>query len=132
MSGRKELNFLVDALAFLCFAFMVSTGVILYFLLPPGTGERLAIWGLGRHEWGDVHFYTSIAFLAVLSIHLVLHWKWIIALIKGRESKYSRERLLCAVLATLALLAIAFAPTLSPVVSAGRGERRGVGHHQGR
>lgn len=33
--------------------------------------------GLGRHDWGDLHFYAAIFFLLLLILHLYLHWAWI-------------------------------------------------------
>jgi hypothetical protein len=33
--------------------------------------------GLGRHDWGDVHFILALLFLVVILVHIVLHWSWI-------------------------------------------------------
>lgn len=32
---------------------------------------------MSRHEWGEIHFYLSLGFLAILIFHLFLHWGWI-------------------------------------------------------
>lgn len=73
---RTTLNFLVDFVAFLFMLGMIGTGLLVRFALPPGTGGRLSIWGLGRHDWGDMHYYFAIGLVVLLLIHLVLHWSW--------------------------------------------------------
>lgn len=74
---RNVLNLLIDFLAAFCFVGMIATGYILHFPLPPGTHRSLVLWGLSRHQWGEVHFWISLALLLVLLIHLVLHWQWV-------------------------------------------------------
>ncbi len=73
---RTTLNFLVDTVALLFMAGMIATGLIVRYALPPGTGGRASIWGMGRHDWGDLHFYVAIGLLVLLIVHLSLHWFW--------------------------------------------------------
>ncbi|MBT8263112.1 MAG: DUF4405 domain-containing protein [Bacteroidia bacterium] len=119
---KSRKNFVVDSLAFICFVFLVSTGVILHYILPPGSGHSRSIWGMGRHDWGDIHFYFSVGFLAILVLHLFLHWRWIVNLIKGRKRKTSGRRAVLGLVGALAILAIALAPILTPVEGTGRGK----------
>lgn len=58
---------------------MAGTGLLLAFRLPPGSrgGRGLTAMGWDRHEWGDVHTWLSYAFLALIVIHLALHWRWL-------------------------------------------------------
>jgi hypothetical protein len=116
---RSRKNFAIDSLAFICFVFLVSTGVIMYYILPPGSGRGRTIWGLDRHEWGDIHFYFSVGFLAILAIHLFLHWNWIVSLVKGKKRETSGRRALLGLVGALAVLAIALTPILTPVESSG-------------
>jgi hypothetical protein len=76
---RTALNLLIDFLAAACFIGMIATGYLLHFPLPPGTNKSLVLWGLSRHQWGEVHFWISLALLMVLMIHLVLHWQWVVS-----------------------------------------------------
>lgn len=117
MGNRTRLNFIIDALALAAITLLISTGVILHYQLPPGSGHRLSIWGLGRHDWGEVHLILSLVFLGVLSCHLFLHWRWVASVARGREHQQSGSRLLLGIIGVLALLAIALAPVLSPVTS---------------
>lgn len=82
--NRGILNLVIDILAALCLLVMILTGYLLRFPLPPTTNRTHELWGLSRHEWGAVHSWASLALLAVLAIHVVLHWEWIFATIRHR------------------------------------------------
>jgi hypothetical protein len=121
---KNVINILVDALSFVVFLAMVSTGLILNFILPPGSGrvERLMrgsgrreqtielFMGLARHEWGTIHFYIAMTFLGFLIIHLYLHWTWIKAVsfgTKDRPQPLSRK-LMAAIILVLMILSLVF------------------------
>jgi hypothetical protein len=121
---RPTLNFLIDAAAFVGFVFLVSTGVLMRYVLPPGSGARSVVWGLDRHDWGALHFWISAAFLAVLAFHLVLHGRWILSVLRGRPRQGSGSRVALGLVGLMAVLAIALAPLVSPVE---RVDREGAG-----
>jgi hypothetical protein len=57
------------------------SGFILWFALPSGGGRRgleSLYWGLSRHSWIAIHDWVAIALTAVVVIHLLLHWKWVV------------------------------------------------------
>lgn len=89
---RTTTNFAVDALAYLSLLGLAGTGLLIRWVLPPGTGHRYSVWGLTRHDWGDVHFYFVIAFAALVMIHLVLHWSWICAASRRLASSHPRGK----------------------------------------
>lgn len=76
---RDTLNFLVDALALVAFLGLLATGLILWTLLPPGSrgGHGLSLWGLTRHDFGDIHFWIAVALVVLLILHVALHWTWV-------------------------------------------------------
>lgn len=87
---RSSLNFIVDLVSFIDLLALIITGIIIKLVLPPGTGGRgrqlheglgrehiKEFWAMSRHEWGDIHFYLAIAFVVLMVVHIVLHWKWI-------------------------------------------------------
>lgn len=84
--NRTVLNLTVDFVATLLFLSMIATGYLLRFPLPPGSNKSLSLWGLSRHQWGDLHFWISAALLLVMLIHLALHWNWIVSTIGKRCS----------------------------------------------
>ena len=108
-------RFIIDIIAFTSFVFLTSTGVLLFYLLPPGSGRGSTIWQMDRHEWGDIHFYLAVSFLIILAYHVIQHWRWILSLIKGRPRSYSRNRVAFGFVGLFALLAIAVAPLITPV-----------------
>lgn len=112
---RPALNFLVDAAAFVGFVFLVSTGVLMRYVLPPGSGKRTLVWGLDRHDWGALHFWIAAAFLAVLASHVVLHGKWILSVLRGRPRQGSGARVALGLVGLFAILALGVAPLVSPV-----------------
>ena len=111
----SKKNFIVDIFAFICFVFLISTGIILYYSLPKGSGHSNTIWNLDRHEWGNIHFWIAVLFLLILALHFVLHWKWIVSLTKGRPRTNSRNRTAMGLVGLVALVAIALAPIITPV-----------------
>ncbi len=121
---KKQINFIIDFIAYIAFVFLVTTGVLMRYLLPPGSGRHSAIWGLDRHQWGDIHYWVSLVFLAILVFHLVLHWNWIVCLLRRREQKASGGRFLLGLLGAITILLIALAPLLSRVESTGQGSLR--------
>ena len=67
------------------------SGFVLWLALPQGggwRGGRLAggaeytFWSLSRHTWLDIHDWVAVAIVAVIIIHLALHWKWIFYMTK--------------------------------------------------
>lgn len=125
---RTTLNFWIDALAFVGFLFLTTSGILLRYQLPPGSGRLDAmgggqrgqekpvsvLWGLTRHEWGDVHYYVALGLMAVLAFHLVLHWKWIVCVTRGKPIEGSGYRLGLGVIGLLAVLLLAVAPLFAP------------------
>lgn len=95
---RTTLHFVVDLIAFVNLLLLATTGTILKWVLPPGsgggggghgygfrggrgpgpgTGQVQQLLGLGRHDWGDVHFVLALLFVLLILLHIVLHWTWI-------------------------------------------------------
>jgi hypothetical protein len=112
---RSTVNFAVDYLGFVAFVLLTATGVLMRYVLPPGSGHFTTIWTLDRHEWGSIHFWIAIAFLAILTLHLFLHWRWIMAVLTRRPREDSGARVALGVVGLVALLALASAPFFSPV-----------------
>jgi hypothetical protein len=63
------------------------TGFVLWLGFPEGGGgagrfsggiSNLSVWGLTKHTWIDIHDWVAVALVAVVLLHIILHWKWII------------------------------------------------------
>jgi hypothetical protein len=80
-------HLLIDLIAAALMLGMLSTGYILRFPLPPGSNKYLTLWGLTRHQWGDVHFWISLGLVTVILLHVCVHWQWIAISVKRRLSR---------------------------------------------
>jgi hypothetical protein len=116
---RPRLNFLIDAVAFVAFVFLTTTGVLSRYVLPPGSGRYATLWGLDRHGWGDIHFWVAVLLLGTLALHIVLHWRWVVTMVRGQRSEASGIRVALGVVGLLGLLGIAAVPLLAPVERTG-------------
>ncbi len=116
---KKRMHAIIDAIAFACFVFITATGLLMHYILPPGSGRFIELWGMDRHQWGQIHFWISVAFLVVLALHVVLHWKWIISMVKGRPAEGSTYRIALSLLAVAALLVLAASPFFAGVEQTG-------------
>ncbi len=74
---RNTLNVLIDAITALLALSMVLTGVMLRWVLPPGSGQQRTLWGLDRHAWGDIHWWLAVVLVGVVIVHVALHWRWV-------------------------------------------------------
>jgi len=77
---RTDWQYLVDTLLFLSIAGIALIGFLMGLFLPKGPNAQESakyFLGLHRHQWGNIHFTLSIAFVVLVIIHLVLSWNWI-------------------------------------------------------
>ena len=114
----------LDFFSFVALMLMLSTGVFLKVTLPPRSGGD-EVWGLSRHEWGDIHFSLSVIFLLFMSAHLVAHAKFIKSVIIGKAPTEKYYRIVAGIIGVIALIALAFSPVISPVTDVQRGQQ----HH---
>lgn len=112
---RTNLDLIVDGAAFVGFVLLTATGVLMRYILPPGSGHYSTIWSLDRHEWGGIHFWISVVFFALLALHLLLHWRWIVSVVTRRPREGSGLRAGLGILGLAAVLALSISPLLTPV-----------------
>ncbi len=124
--NRSTLILLIDIVAFIGFVFLTTTGILLHYLLPPGSGRWSEIWSLGRHDWGAIHFWIALAFFAILSLHLFLHWRVVAGLLRGHRPEQMNWRIVLGLLALLAVILLAVAPLFGTTAVGGDS----VGAHQ--
>ena len=39
------------------------------------------LWGLSRHDYGNIHFKLALAVIPLMLLHIILHWSWVCATI---------------------------------------------------
>ena len=69
---------IVDALLYVCMLNVTFIGILLGFFIGKGSSPARpkVLWGLHRHEWGDLHLWFSLALIALVLIHLILQISW--------------------------------------------------------
>jgi hypothetical protein len=88
MVSKAKVNFVVDAMILIVFLVAAVTGLVLM-TMPHGgyQGGRnpdfdATVLSLSRGEWNDLHVWSSLGMMAGIVVHLVLHWKWILCMVK--------------------------------------------------
>ena len=112
---KRDLNFWIDAAAFLVFAMMTASGLLMKYNLPPGLCyKKHMIWGMQRHDWGDFHFWLAVAFFSLMAVHLFLHWRWIVSVATGKPKEATPLRIWMGIFGLAGVVALSVAPFLSP------------------
>jgi hypothetical protein len=117
--SKSIINFIVDAVAFIAIVLLAATGVLMRYVLPAGSGHFITLWGMDRHEWGQIHFWIAIALIGIMVIHLFLHWRWIVCIVKGTSHSGKAVRVALAMGGVTVLFGLAVVPFLSQVEEAG-------------
>jgi cytochrome b561 len=90
MTKVKEL-YITTIILFILFLFEVLSGCVIWLILPRGRldyynmlcGSGRTFWGLQRNVWADLHGWVAITIAAIIIIHLVMNWRWVVATTKN-------------------------------------------------
>jgi hypothetical protein len=86
--SKSKINFAVDSIIGVAFVLSALSGIVLY-LVPGGyQGGRNPNYGreilfLDHHGWTNLHTWASFVMIAGVAVHLVLHWRWILCMVKN-------------------------------------------------
>lgn len=79
---RGTILFWLVAASAVLMLFELASGVILWFVLPAGQGFRSSglaqVWGFDRHTWIGLHDWAAVMLVAVVVVHVAMHWKWVV------------------------------------------------------
>ncbi len=82
LSLQTRKNWYVDTLLLSCLVVASISGI--YFLFVPSggyQGGRNPYYGMtflfDRHSWGDIHQWGGVLMIAIVLIHLPIHWGWV-------------------------------------------------------
>ena len=137
MMNKAKLNLVIDGLLFLNAAAIAGIGLLVKYVLVPGFREweiygrnvDLRFWGLDRHEWGAIHYVLGLVFLALLVLHVVLHWGMIVSISRKLIPSRLARRVVATMLVVLGILLMAFSVFVKPEIQErGKGLGRGDGH----
>lgn len=80
--NRNTLNFVIDLITLVVMWGLLTTGLLIRYVLPAGSGHWLTLNGWNRHDWGDVHFWLAATTCALILIHAWMHWQWVCATVR--------------------------------------------------
>lgn len=122
MRIRDKFNLLIDLLLTLAMVLVAGIGFLIKYILPPGRerilkygdNRDLFFLGLDRHQWGEIHLVVAFAMLALLLLHILLHWQTLLCLARKAVPAAWLRRFLWLVIGVLCLVLFLFAFFISP------------------
>jgi cytochrome b subunit of formate dehydrogenase len=87
MSLKPKWNLLLNSVIALAFVLTAVTGLVFFFGLAGsgfqgGRGAMTESWLLARDAWRSLHDWFGLAMITGVMVHVVVHWKWIVAAVK--------------------------------------------------
>jgi hypothetical protein len=89
MTAKSSTNLWIDVISLIVMIGLALTGGLIHWVLPAGSGHFQTLLGWNRHDYGQVHFWLAVAAVALLALHVLLHWTWVCCVVAkavGRES----------------------------------------------
>ena len=88
--SKARRYFAVVVVSFVALVLEAFSGFVLWLILPRGPGGSGWGWGgdggtsfvFDRQTWLDIHDWTGVALLCFIALHVALHWKWIVRMLK--------------------------------------------------
>ena len=85
ISTQNRRNWLIDAVLLVGGILAALSGVYFLFLPSGGyEGGRNPLYGIvilfDRHGWEEVHAWTGLVMIVAAAIHLIVHWRWVLAM----------------------------------------------------
>ncbi|MFA5628643.1 MAG: DUF4405 domain-containing protein [Dehalococcoidales bacterium] len=97
-------RYVVNILMVVFSAFELLSGLVIWLILPRGLGYQNLVhigagptfWNLQRDEWRNLHDWAAVALVALIIIHVIIHWDWITKItmgkFKGKKTKDATEK----------------------------------------
>lgn len=121
MKPTIQKNVIIDSLLIVIGILVIISG---FQLVINYHAHRLAkyslVWGFNYYNWYDIHLISSIGFVTLVIIHVILHFSWYKSLFKGNLAKY-RPTLIITLLFLFTTLT-SFVPFLIKHLSKTRGD----------
>ena len=96
VSSQTRNNWVIDAALFLGAVVASITGIyFLFFPVGGYHGGRNPMYGIKilfeRETWDDLHTWFGIAMILAASVHIVVHWSWIVNMAKRITHEFVRR-----------------------------------------
>ena len=131
---KSMFNLVLDGLMLLCLAAIAGIGLLMKFVLVAGyrrweiydQNVSLSFFGMDRHQWGEIHFAIGIVFLALLVLHIILHWSMIVTIYRRLIPSRPARWIVALIFVCIVVFLFAFSYFVKPeVTEQGRGQGRG-------
>ncbi|WP_298238425.1 DUF4405 domain-containing protein [uncultured Algibacter sp.] len=111
---KPVLNFTINTVMSICMSAIIGTGFLIKYILIPGKerwvkyGNNVELYWLGmdRHEWGTLHLILGLVLLALVIVHIFLHWKIIVGVYKKLIAQPLTKKIVALAFLFLCLLLI--------------------------
>ncbi len=70
----------LDIMMYLLMSFVAGSGFLIGYRLPPcsrGGDHGITLWGMGRHDWGELHLWAAYALLLMCIVHIAVNYSFI-------------------------------------------------------
>ena len=92
IKNKMPLNIIIDFVMLIAMALVSISGVILEIVIPSRHAVRFQsvtpwgshLFGLGGHDWGNIHLWAGVVLLALLAIHILSHINMVSAFVKKK------------------------------------------------
>lgn len=125
--ARRVINLLL----YFCLCLLLGTGALMTWRLPPasrgGGGRGQTVLGWDRHDWGDLHFWLGLGFVALVALHLALNVQWLKRIAANKRLYRLWLALLLGLLLIAGLLLLPVNEAGSDAFQGGGGRGRGGG-----
>ena len=112
--NKMPLNIIIDFVMLIAMALVSTSGVILEIVIPSRHAVRFQsvtpwdshLFGLGGHDWGNIHLWAGVVLLALLAIHILSHINMVSAFVKKKCPNHILQVLLYILFLMLLIITI--------------------------
>ena len=112
--NKMPLNIIIDFVMLIAMALVSISGVILEIVIPSRHAVRFQsvtpwgshLFGLGGHDWGNIHLWAGVVLLALLAIHILSHINMVSAFVKKKCANHILQILLYILFLMLLIMTI--------------------------
>ena len=112
--NKMPLNIIIDFVMLIAMALVSISGFILEIVIPSRHAVRFQsvtpwdshLFGLGGHDWGNIHLWAGVVLLALLAIHILSHINMVSAFVKKKCPNHILQVLLYILFLMLLIITI--------------------------